>query len=226
MKPKVAILLTILWFGLMLLLRPAYFNHRRGQVSLLRFDPIISTNYNCVFVEARTRAKFAAPLLSRSTPADYFRIRYTPHDGQQQYGIMYIDPKTMAYEGHSGFAAGPTRLSGKLDSPLIIQDWMRSQARHGETASDADDARELYESIVDLSKVDLEHFTLSTNRPLTNFEVGHTALIQKRPKWHDLLLPFVLIWLGVIGGRFGGSVSTRKGRESESSDQLEANTGR
>lgn len=188
------------WLAIVWLVLPSLGNRWIGQSSMLRFDPIVSTDYNCIFVEGHTRPSFAVPWLSRSTPADYLRIRYTPHAGHQPYGIMFIDPKTLAYEPHSGFSEKPTHLAGRLDSSSLIRDWMRSQAQSAQAASHDGDAQEIYAAITELARADLEHFTLPASIALTHYRIGHTSLTDHhRPSWPITLLILIPIWAGVFG---------------------------
>jgi len=198
-KIKTAILITMGWFAITWLVIPSLSNRWLGQSSLLRFDPKVSTDYNCIFVEGRTHPSFAVPWLSRTTLVDYFRLRYTPHAGHQPYGIMFIDPKTFAYESRSGCADRPTQLSGKLDSSGPIKDWMRSQDQSSQSASHDGDADEIYSAIVALSQTDLEHFTLPASITLSHFQIGHASLTDHHnPSWPTDLAILMMIWLPVF----------------------------
>ncbi len=184
----------------MWLVIPSLVNRRFGQSSLLRFDPKVSTDYKCIFVEGHSRPSFAIPWTIRSTPTDYFRIRYTPLAKDQPYGIMFVDPRTLAYEGHAGFAERPTHLSGRLDSPAIVRDWMRSQFQSAQAASHDGDAQEIYAAIVALAQRDLEHFTLADGVTLSHFQIGYASLTDhRRPSWPITLMPLIPIWFGVYG---------------------------
>ncbi len=195
-----AVLITMGWLAGVWFVLPSLGNRWDGQYSLLRFDPKVSTDYNCIFVEGHTRPSFAVPWLSRRTPVDYLRIRYTPHADQQPYGIMFIDPTTLAYEAHSGFADRPTQLSGRLDSPVLVRDWMRSQAQSSQAASHDGDAQELYSAIMALSQADLEHFTLPATITLSHFQIGHTSLTDHHcPSWPITFMVLIPIWFRVFG---------------------------
>ncbi len=189
--------LALMW----LVILPSLGNRWFGRSSMLRFDPKVSTDYNCIFVEGHSRPSFAVPWLSRSTPVDYLRIRYTPHADHQPYGIMFINPKTLAYDAHSGFAEWPTQLSGRLDSPVLVRDWMRSQTQSAQTPSHDGDAEEIYSAIVALSQAaDLEHFTLPATIPLSHFQIGHSSLADHHlPAWPIALMVLIPLWFGVFG---------------------------
>ncbi len=206
-KLKRAVLITMGWLAIMWLVIPSLGNRWTGQSSLLRFDPKVSTDYNCIFVEGQSLPSFAVPWMSLRTPVDYLRIRYTPHADHQPYGIMFINPKTLAYEAHSGFAKRPTQLSGRLDSSVLVRDWMRSQAQSAEAASHDGDAQEIYSAIVALSQADLERFTLPTSITLSHFQIGHASLADHHlPSWLITVLVLIPLWFGVFG---------RKGQPNE-----------
>lgn len=200
-----AVLITVCFLSLLWIVMPAFGNRWTGQSSLLRFDPKVSTDYNCIFVEGRTFPSFSVPWLKRSTPIDYLRIRYTSHADHQPYGILFVDPKTLAYEAHSGFADRPTHLSGRLDSPRLVRDWMRSQAQSAQAPSHDGDALEIYSALVALSATDLEHFTLPASVTLSHFEVGHSMLVDHRtPSWIQVvaaLMALIPLWNGVFQRR-------------------------
>ena len=194
-----AVTFTALWLVAMWLLLPMLANLVFGEYSLLRFDPQVSKDYNCVFVEGYARKGLAVPWLRRSTPIKYFRLRYTPHDGKQPYGIMFVDPQSFAFEAHAEFAKKPTRLAGKLDSPSAIRDWMRSQPHSTNAASHDVDAREILAAMTTLANRDLEHFTLPGDFAMSNFRIGHARLPKRHPPlWTWWALPLVPLWIGVI----------------------------
>jgi hypothetical protein len=169
-----------------------------GRSSLIRLDPQVSRDYNCIFVEGHTRNVFAVPWLSRSTPLDYLRIRYTPHAEHQEYGIMFVDPKTMAFASFPFCAKWPSILHNRLDSPTPVLDWMRSQPASTQSVSHTNDASEVYAAIQALSQTDLEHFALPTGFALHGFVLGHHSIANDRNlRWWDGL-PLVPIWIGVL----------------------------
>ncbi len=176
-------------------------------------------------VEGRTFPSFAVPWLSRSTPIDSLRIRYTPHADHQPYGIMFIDPKTLAYEAHSGFAERPTHLSGRLDSSVLVRDWMRSQAQSAQAASHDGDAQEIYSAIVALSQADLEHFTLPASITLLHFQIGHSSLADHHlPSWPITVMVLTPLWFGVFGRKTqpnqGAAANRRPAGQSDGSGEF------
>jgi hypothetical protein len=198
-KIKRAGLITAAWLSVMLLLIPSLANRWNGQYSLVRLDPSLSTDYNCMFVEGHTHPSFAIPWLSRSTWPDYLRLRYTPLGDNQPYGIMFVDTKTFAYEAHSGFAKRPTHTSGRLDSPRRIRDWMRSQPHSAQAESHDGNAMEIYSAILALSQTDLEHFDLPAKTTLSHFQVGYTSPASRnRREWLTAFLALIPVWIGVF----------------------------
>jgi hypothetical protein len=188
-----AIWIVSLWFVL-----PASFEWYGGRSSMVRFDPKISTDYNCIFVEAHSAKKFTVLWLARDRPGQYLRLRYTPRD-DEPYGIMFIDPQTMAFETHAGWASKPSHLAGKLDSPEVILNWMQSQPRSESQASHTNDARELFEAIRILAPQNLEKFALSTNCVLKNFTIGHQFPAKSDlPSWTGVV-PLLLFWIAEVG---------------------------
>jgi hypothetical protein len=170
-----------------------------GRSSRLRFDPKVSVDYNCIFVEGHSLPSFAVPWLSRSTPIDYLRIRYAPQDDGQPYGVMFVDPKTLAYSVHSGCVERPAQLSGRLDSPSLVRDWMRSQAKSAKAASHDGDAQEIYSAIVALSQLDLEHFTVPQRAELANFQIVHASRVSHLPPfWPSTLFALIPFWIGAF----------------------------
>ncbi len=195
--------IAIAWIGI-----PAVANRWLGESSLLRFDPAVSTDYNCIFVEGHSAPSFSVPWLAKGTPSEYLRLRYTPHADKQPYGIMFIDPKTLTYEAHAGFASGPTRLSGKLDSPSIIRDWMRSQPHSAEAISHERDAQEILDAILVLSHRDLEEFTRPFGDQPSQFRIGHRSTPDRNhPSWSSTFLVLICIWLGVFGRKTKAAVA-------------------
>jgi len=187
-----------LWIVTLWFLLPAGASWYWGRYSLVRFDPQVSRDYNCIFVEGRAARRFGVTWFLPSTPVDYLRIRYTPRVENQAYGILFIDPRTRAYEAHAGGASQPTRLAGKFDSPQVILDWLRSQPNATQAPSHTNDARELFEAIGALGPRDLEHFNLATNYPLKNFVIGHQSLAKRdTPRWSEILA-LAVIWAGEI----------------------------
>ena len=131
-------------------------------------------------------------------PDQYLRLRYTPLCDDQCYGIMFIDPQTLAYEAHAGCATVPTNLTGRLDSPQIILNWMRSQPHAAQSASHTNDAQEIFNAIQVLAPLDLEHFSWPTNQALKNFTIGHQWLVKSDfPRITDISV-LALLWLGEI----------------------------
>lgn len=197
---KKALVLTVAWLGIVWIIMPSLANRYLGQCSLLRFDPKVSSDYNCIFVEGHSRASFAVPWSFRSTPIHYLRLRYTPNAERQPYGILFVDPKTLAFEAHAGFARKPTRLSGRLDSPIVIRDWMRSQPQSAQSDSHDLDAQEIYDAIVILAQKDLEHFTRPEEVSLSHFQIGHQSIPSKAPPvWPATLVPVIGFWFGGRG---------------------------
>jgi len=197
-KLRRALVLTLLWLAVFWVIVPSLANRYLGQSSLLRFDPTVSSDYNCIFIEGHSRDSFAVPWTMHSTAVEYLRIRYTPLAKRQHYGIMFVDSKTLAFEAHIGFAKSPSRLSRRLDSPNIVRDWMRSQPWSAQAASHDRDAREIYDAIVALAPADLEHFVLPAGTALSHFTIGHTAGPNRdTPSW-NLLLILIPLWLGVF----------------------------
>lgn len=200
MKPSIKrrAAITVGWLAFMCIVVPSLVNGWMGDYSLLRFDPRVSSDYNCIFVEGKSRPSFAVPWLSRSTPIDYLRIRYTPNSERQPYGIMFVDPGTLAYEAHSGFAQRPTRMAGRLDSPVLVRDWMRSQAWSAQAPSHDGDALEIHSAILALSRAsDLEHFELPANLRLSHFQIGaaHTSLPSRGlPRWPFIVSFLIPLW--------------------------------
>ncbi len=198
-KLRKAFLLTVLWLGAVGIIIPSLANIWMGRSSLVRFDPTVSTDYNCIFVEGHSQRSFAVPWMVRSTPIKHLRIRYTPIAGDQPYGIMFVEPNTLAFEAHSGFAKQPTQLSGRLDSPAIVGEWMRSQPRSVQASSHERDAQEIFDAIIHLSKRDLEHFTVPFDLSLSNFRLGHTSPANRDlPSWPLILLVLIPIWLPAL----------------------------
>jgi hypothetical protein len=185
---------------------------------MIRLDPQISKDYNCIFVEGHSAKGFTVPWLSRSTPAQYLRLRYTPNDEHQAYGIMFIDPQALAYEAHDCCAVAPAHLASQLSSPQPILDWMRSQPHSALASSHTNDANEIYKTICALKSSDLEHFTLPANFPLKNFVIGHQSLARRDGP--DLLTFSLLVMLlapmiaKIIGAR-KSNLTPRAGRPSE-----------
>ena len=195
MTLKGAILWTLVFITIIWFLLPAADNRYFGQSSLVRFDPQISTDYNCIYLEGYSARRFTVPWLTRSTPVSYLRFRYTPNDDDTPYGILFVDPRTFAYEAHAGWAAAPTRLTGRLDSPQPILDWIRSQPHSALAPSHTNDAREIYAALRQLAPRDLEHFSLATNAPLHNFTIGFQKLGKRdRP---DFLQSMWIFWLWI-----------------------------
>lgn len=145
---------------------------------MVRFDPKLSKDYNCIFVEGHSAKGIAVRWLCRSTPIEFLRLRYTPNDEHQAYGIMFIDPRTMAFEAHDCCVAMPTHLGSRLTSPKLLA-WLRSQPHSAEAASHTNDASEIFSTISALKPCDMEHFSLATNFPLHNFVIGHQSLADR-----------------------------------------------
>ena len=195
---KRIIVYTVIWLSFFWLALPSIFNRLFEPSSLIRLDPQFATDFNCIFIEGYGHPSFAVPWLVRSTPIQYLRIRYTPLGDHQPYGIMFVDPKTLAYEADAGFASTPTRLSGKLDSPSIIRDWMQSQPNSTKADNHKRDAQEIYDAILMLAQAkDLEHFTLPASMAHVSFQIGHTSLIKHQFRlWFSDIGTLIPIWLG------------------------------
>ena len=199
-KITIALLLTVGLFAFEWFIFPSLSNLKYGQDSMVRFDPKVSTDYDCINVEGYSKPRFTPRWLSRHTPVEYMRIRYTPHSDTQEYGIMFVDPRSMAYEAHAGFVASPpTRLAGRLDSPDIIRNWMQSQPQSSQASSHIADAQEIYDAVTVLAKSDLEDFTLPASSALSQFKIGFVSLPDKdHPHWASTLMLLFLIWIGVF----------------------------
>ncbi len=196
---RIAVITTAVYIVAAWVLLPAGASWLWGRSSLVRFDPKVSKDYNCIFVEGHIAKRFTVPWLSNHTPLDYLRIRYTPNDDKQQYGIMFIDPRTLAYEAHDYCAPSPLHLSGRLDSSAPIFDWMRSQPHSTESLSHTNDSQEIFAAIRSLTSCDLEHFALPADFPLKNFANGHQALATSdKPNWGISCLILLLVWIPVI----------------------------
>jgi len=192
------LIFTGLWIVTLWFLLPAGASWYWGRNSLVRFDPQVSRDYNCIFVEGHAARRFRVTWFSPSTPVDYLRIRYTPLAENQAYGTLFIDPRTLAYEAQAGWASQPVRLAGKFDSPQVILDWLRSQPNATQAPSHTNDARELFEAIGTLGTRDLEHFNLSTNYAMKNFVIGHQSLAKRdTPRWSEILA-LAAIWVGLV----------------------------
>jgi hypothetical protein len=190
---KSAAFWTTILFVVAWLIIPSLENKFFGKSVLLRFDPKFSKDYDCIFVEAYSQRSFAVPWLKRSTPIKYLRLRYTPLGEQQPYGIAFVDPKTLAFEAHPGFAQNPGQLSGKLNTSAIF-DWMQSQPQSIKTDSHVTDAQNIYDAVIALAPNDLEHFTLLDKTSFSNFQIGHTSkLHHDLPVWPSLLA-LIGIW--------------------------------
>ncbi len=185
------LLATIIWLVFFCIILPSNANRRSGQSSCLRLDPTISTNYQFIFIKGYSRPRFKVPWISRSTPVDYLTVRYTP-DLRDQDGILFIDPNTLAYEAHKDLAKSPTNMSGHLDSPAPILDWMRTQPVYW--PEHVEDAQAIYDAVIALSHRDLEHFTLPEGTKLSHFKIGCSLLSDKHRPSFDDFPPLVLIW--------------------------------
>ncbi len=198
MTVKAASIWTAGFIAIVWLLIPALASWHWGLSAKIRLDPQISEDYDSIFVEGETAKKFMVPWLSFHTPIEYLRLRYTPTNDDQPYGIMFIDPKSMAYEAASGYLATPSHLKGRLDSPQAILDWIRSQPGSAHTTSHTNDAQEIYNVIQTVASKDLEHFKLPTNFPLRNLDIGHQSQPKKnRPNLLSVLV-LVVLWLPLI----------------------------
>ena len=65
------LLLTAAYAVVVWVLLPAGAYWLLGRFSLVRLDPQVSRDYNCIFIEGHARNAFAVPWLSRSTPLQY-----------------------------------------------------------------------------------------------------------------------------------------------------------
>ena len=182
----IAAYLAIVWF-----LIPAWASWKWGLSSIIRFDPRISKDYNCIYLEGYSYKTFKIHWLSRSTPMDYVRLRYAPNGENQDYGIMFVDPRSFAYETHNSFVSVPTHLTERLDSPQPILDWMRSQPHSTQSPSHTNDAQEIFQVIRILAPKDLEHFKMATDYKLNNFVIKYQFPVKHGGP--DLLSGLVLL---------------------------------
>lgn len=166
-------LIVVLW-----ILFPAISSLSYGLDSMIRLDPHKSKDYDSIFVEGRTRPRLMIPWLSRSTPVDYMRLRYTPNAAHQEYGIMFVDPHTLAYAAYDHCEASPAHLANRLVSAQPILDWINSQPHSIHSSSHVEDADEIYSVINTVRTNDLEHFRLPSNLKLQNYSTG----FQSPPK--------------------------------------------
>ena len=204
MKIRSALLWISVWVALFWFLIPAAESWYFGRDSMIRFDPKISRDYNCIFVEGHSAKSFTVPWLSRSTPVQYIRLRYAPNDDKQEYGIMFVEPRTLAYEAHDCCAVAPVNPGGRLSSPQPILDWIRSQPHAALADSNTNDAAEIFNAINTLASCDLEHFTLQTNVPLQNFVISHQWLAKRGPDLStgiSLFLFCLSLGIGVVQAR-------------------------
>ena len=195
---KIAVLISAIYIVTVGVLLPAGASWFLGRSSMVRFDPRISKDYNCIFVEGHISKRFAVSWLSRNTPLDCLRLRYTPNADSQQYGIMFIDPRTFAYEAHDCCVTSPVRLSSRLDSPEQILDWMRSQPQATQSPSHTNDAQEIFRAIRLLAPCDLEHFTLPPGFPLKNFTIGYQSIARRDGLGWVSVLVLLTIWIPVV----------------------------
>lgn len=195
---KIALCITIIYGVIAWIILPGAASRMCGNFSIVRLDPRFSKDYNCIFVEGHTADRFLIPWLCHSIPLDYLRIRYTPNDSQQDYGIMFIDPRTLAFESHNYCAKGPIHLAGRLGTSQPILDWMRSQPHSLIAPSHTNDAVEVFGVVQKLRLQDLEHFSLPAGYPTTNFVVGFQSIAKNEGPSISTCLPLVLIWLPVI----------------------------
>ena len=175
----IAAYVAIVWF-----LLPAWASWEWGISSMVRLDPRISKDYNCIYVEGYSYKAFKVNWLFRSTSLDYIRIRYTPNSETQDYGIMFVDPRSFACEAHTNFARAPIDLSARLDSAKSVLDWINSQPHSTRSSSHTNDAEEIYQVIRELAPKDLEHFKLSADYKLNNFAIKYQFPVKRGgPDW-------------------------------------------
>jgi hypothetical protein len=192
------LLLTLLWILTLWILLPAWESWHWGRDAMVRLDPKISNDYNCVFIEAHSAKRFGLTWLQREIPDAYMRLRYTPLSEKQCYGIVFVDPRTLACEAHIGCASAPANLAGRLSSPQTILDWMRSQPGSLVLASHTNDAREIFDAVNILAPRNLAEFALPANYPMKNFAVGYTSHLRNdAPRWTEAST-LALLWVGAI----------------------------
>ena len=193
----IAAYVAIVWF-----LLPAWASREWGISSMIRLDPRISKDYNCIYVEGYSYKDFKVHWLISSTPVDYIRVRYTPNGEIQDYGIMFIDPRSFAYEAHTNFARTPIHLSAQLDSAKPVLDWINSQPHSTQASSHTNDAEEIYQVIRELAPNDLEHFKLPPDYKFNNFTVKYQFPVKRGgPDWLSCTVLVVIILQVVLNAK-------------------------
>jgi hypothetical protein len=188
---------AIVWF-----LLPAWASWEWGLSSMIRLDPQVSKDYNCIYVEGYSYKAFKVHWLSHSTPADYIRIRYTPNGETQDYGIMFVDPRSFAYEAHTNFTRTPIHLSARLDSEKPVLDWIDSQPHSTQSPSHTNDAQEIYQVVRELTPKDLEHFTLPAGYKLNNFMIKYQFPVKRGgPDWLSCTVLLVIVLQVVLNAQ-------------------------
>lgn len=217
-KVRMAIVLTAAYALVVWVLEPAGFCWFMGRSSLIRLDPQVSKDYDCIYVEGYSRHSFTVPWLCRHTPLEYLRVSYRPLAESQSCGIMFVDPKTMAFASSPSCTSWPCKLQDRLDSPGLVLEWMRSQPASAQAPSHTNDAHEVYQAIEALAQTDVEHFVLPTGFVLHNYIVGDQAMAtHEGPTWHDVP-QLLLLWIAAFA-------CSGKKTESESGSAKDTVTG-
>jgi hypothetical protein len=200
---KTALILSAIWIALVWYLFPALESRYFGHSSWIRFDPKKSNDYNCIYVEGHSARTFSPIWLTHKIPLKFLRIRYTPNNNQDDYGIMFVDPQAFTFEAHDRFASEPSHLAARLDSPSPILNWIRSQPHSLGLPSHTNDAEEIYEAIRLLASRDLMHFSLPTDFKTNSLSIGYSSLAKDDGPTISNNLPLVLFWLPLIPGMMG-----------------------